>query len=168
MDEIAREAGVARSTVNLVFGNRGNLLLAVADDLLERGGFAELGVAFRHPDAREALRRSMANAAELYAGQHAVGMALLSLAATDGDAAAAARRLNEGRMEGMVDLAERLKQQGYTAPGVSVSEATDILWVITSIETFELLYTGRGLSAIDAGQRLVDMAERGLGIVGSV
>src|SRR4029079_205917 len=92
MDDIARAAGVARSTVNLVFGNRGNLLLAVAEDLLERGNFRDLQRAFMHPDALPALRGSLDVAMQLYAQEHKVGRALLSLAATDGDAAAAAMR----------------------------------------------------------------------------
>ena len=45
---------------------------------------------------------------------------------------------------------------------ITVEEATDILWVITSFETFDQLYTGRALSEEDTAARLVTMAERTL------
>jgi hypothetical protein len=45
---------------------------------------------------------------------------------------------------------------------VTVDEATDILWVITSFETFDQLYTGRGLGEEDVAARLITMAERAL------
>src|SRR5262245_42323813 len=94
LDEIAVEAEVARSTIYGIFGSRAGLFQAVADDVLERGGFAELGQAFRQPDVLSALEGSFQVAARFYAAEHAVGQALLSLAAVDRDAAGAAERLN--------------------------------------------------------------------------
>ena len=164
LEQIAERAGVCRSTLHLIFGTRATLLLAVAEDLLGRGDFARLTRAARRRDARHALRRSLALAARLYAQEHAVGMALLSLAAVDGDAAPAATRLNQGRAEGMASLARRFKEQGYLAPQVSEGEAADVLWVITSIETFHQLYVGRQLAPAAACRRLLAMAERTLGI----
>ena len=46
-------AGVARSTVYLIFGSRAGLFDAVARDLLDRGGFDRIVRAVGHPDARE-------------------------------------------------------------------------------------------------------------------
>ena len=45
---------------------------------------------------------------------------------------------------------------------MTVEEATDILWVITSFETFDQLYTGRALSEEETASRLLTMAERAL------
>ena len=47
-------------------------------------------------------------------------------------------------------------------PGVGVDEANDILWVITSFESFDLLYSGRGLPLDTVVERLTETAERAL------
>ena len=51
---------------------------------------------------------------------------------------------------------------GPPPPGVSVEEANDVLWVITSFESFDLLYTGRGLPLDTVVERLTETAERAL------
>jgi hypothetical protein len=70
--------------------------------------------------------------------------------------------VERGRAEGQSRLARRLADEGHLAADVTVEEAADILWVITSFETFDQLYTGRGLSEADTAARLVTMAERAL------
>ena len=65
-------------------------------------------------------------------------------------------------------LARRLAEEGQLHPEITVEQATDILWVITSFETFDQLYTGRGLSEEDTAARLVTMAERSLWAGGAV
>ena len=47
-------------------------------------------------------------------------------------------------------------------PGVGVEEANDILWVITSFETFDLLDPGCGLPLDVVVERLTETAERAL------
>jgi hypothetical protein len=47
-------------------------------------------------------------------------------------------------------------------PGVGVDEANDVLWVLSSFETFDLLYSGRGLPLDAVVERLADTAERAL------
>ena len=137
---IAAGAEVARSTVYAIFGSREGLMVAVAEDLLERGGFARIGQALRGPDVVRAFEISMDVAMELYSQEHAVSQALLSLSAVDRDASSAAARLNFGRREGMRRLAQRMHEQGVLRDDVTVDEAADVLWVITSFETFEQLY----------------------------
>ncbi len=162
LDEIATEASVARSTIYGAFGSRAGLFQAVAEDVLKRGEFVMLQQAFREADALVALERSLQEGARLYAAEQAVSRALLSLAAIDRDAAGAAKRLNQGRAEGMMNLAGRLEGQHLLKPEVTLQEAADILWVLTSFETFDQLYSGRGLSSNGVSQRLVAMAKRTL------
>jgi AcrR family transcriptional regulator len=52
VEQVARTARVARSTVYLIFGSRAGLFDAVAKDLMERGGFDRVVTAVAHPDAR--------------------------------------------------------------------------------------------------------------------
>jgi hypothetical protein len=65
-------------------------------------------------------------------------------------------------MAGMRYLARRLDEQGHLRPDVSQREATDILWVLTSLDTFDLLHTGRGLSPTKTADRLIQLADRTL------
>ena len=159
---IAAEAEVARSTVYAIFGSREGLMVALAEDLLERGGFARIGQALRGPDVVQAFETSIDVAMELYSQEHAVSQALLSLSAVDRDASSAAARLNFGRREGMRKLAQRMHDQGVLRYDVTVDEAADVLWIITSFETFEQLYRGRNLTPFEVGQRLISITRRTL------
>ena len=159
---IAAEAEVARSTVYAIFGSREGLMIALAEDLLDRGGFARIGQALRGPDVVRAFDVSMDVAMELYSQEHAVSQALLSLSAVDRDASSAAARLNFGRREGMRKLAERMQAQGVLRDDVTVEEAADVLWLITSFETFDQLYRDRGLTPQQVGERLMAITRRTL------
>jgi AcrR family transcriptional regulator len=162
VDDIAREAGVARSTVYVLFGSRAGLFDALAVALLEQAGFERLVTAFRLPDARTALIESLRAGAEAYASEPDVARSILTLAATDPDAAVALRRFEHGRWPGMVALARRLEGQGCLRPDLPRSEAAQILWVLTSFPTFDQLFHERGLSVAATAKRLQAMAERTL------
>ena len=45
---------------------------------------------------------------------------------------------------------------------VDVDEAANLLWLLTSFDSFDLLYTGRALSIDDVARALVTTAERTL------
>ena len=157
LPEIASRSDVARSTVYTIFGSREGLMVAVAEDLLERGGFARIGQALRGPDVVRAFEISIEVAMELYSQEEPVSQALLSLAAVDRDASSAAARLNFGRAQGMRRLAERMHEQGVLRDDVTVEEAADILWVITSFETYAQLRRGLYLTPTLVGERLLGM-----------
>ena len=162
VDDIAREAEVARSTLYVLFGSRAGLFEALAVDLLEHGGFDRLVKAFRLPDARTALLESLRAGTEAYANEPDLARSILTLAATDPDAAAAVRRFERGRWPGMRNIAGRLESQGYLRDDLSRDEAAQILWVLTSFATFDQLFRERGLSAAGVTDRLRAMAERTL------
>ena len=162
VDEVARAAGVARSTVYVLFGSRTGLFDALGVDLLERAGFERIRTAFRLPDAREALRESLRAGQQVYATEPQLTRSIVILASIDPDAVAAVHRFDHGRWPGMRNLSGRLDDQGYLRPDVTRTEAAQTLWLLTSFETFDQLYTERGLSAEAAAQRLVEIAERTL------
>ena len=59
-------------------------------------------------------------------------------------------------------LAQRMHEQGVLRDDVTVDEAADVLWVITSFETFEQLYRGRSLTPKQVGETLMAITRRTL------
>ncbi len=53
----------------------------------------------------------------------------------------------------------RLARHTQLKPGVSANRAAHILWLVASFDAFDLLYTGRGLSAQETGRILADTFE---------
>jgi AcrR family transcriptional regulator len=163
VDHIARMAGVARSTIYLIFGSRAGLFDALGADLLQRGGFEGVLRAAEHPDALEALRAGMRGIVFMYAANRDVLRTLFSMALLDADAVGGVvQRMDAGRATGMAYHAQRLAAQGVLRSDVTVEEATDLLWVLTSFDSFDLLYTGRARSPASIAQALVTTAGRSL------
>jgi AcrR family transcriptional regulator len=163
VERIAEMAGVARSTVYAIFGSRAGLFDAVGQDLGERLGYRRLVEASHHPNAREAFRGGMRAASEMLAGERDIWRALHSMAKLDEEAVGGVvARREEERAAAMARIAAQLHEQGHLRPGVSAEEANDILWVISSFESFDLLYSGRGLPLDTVVERLTATAERAL------
>jgi AcrR family transcriptional regulator len=162
VDDVARSAGVARSTVYVLHGSRAGLFAALARHLREAAGFRRLVDAYRQADALQALRDSQRESVRVYATLPELARALFTLAAIDPDAVDAVRALEDGRLPGMGDLAARLANQGYLRPGVTIEEAADLLTVATSFQAFDQLYGLRGLPVDVVADRLVAMAERAI------
>jgi AcrR family transcriptional regulator len=162
ISEIAEQARVVRSTIYTVFGSREGLLRAVAQDMAERGGWQRMREAFRHPDALVAITRNIEEGTSMAASEHAVALGISSLATVDPDAAAVAAEMDEARLRGLHSLAGRLDEQGYLRPGIDHEQAVDILFVLTSWNTFDQLHTGRGLDQPAIAQRLTTMFRRTL------
>ena len=161
VDRVARMAGVARSTVYLVFGSRGGLFDGLRADLVERSGLDRLVEAVQHPDAREHLRGGIRAGTEMFAADRDVFRALTSMSALDDAAVGGAmRRGEETRARGMARVARRLHEQGELRDDVTPERAADILWVLTSFDAFDQLYTGRGLPLDDVVEVLTQTAER--------
>jgi AcrR family transcriptional regulator len=161
VDQVARAARVARSTIYLIFGSRAGLFDAVAVDVLQRGGFERVTAAVAHRDAREHLRRGIRTGMEVYAAYRDVHRVLFSTAALDPEATAGAmQRADAGRAGGMGYLAQRLAEQDLLRPDVTVDDAAHILYLITSFDAFDQLYTGRGLAVDEVARLLVATAER--------
>jgi AcrR family transcriptional regulator len=163
VDRIAGIAGVARSTVYAIFGSRAGLFDAVGADLFERAGYGRVIEAARHPDAREHLRTGVRAATEMFATHRDVLRALYSSAQLDDQAVGGAvRRWEAERAAGMARLARRLREAGALRAGVAVEQAENTLWVLTSFDSFDLLFTGRGLPTDSVAELLIATAERSL------
>jgi AcrR family transcriptional regulator len=163
VDRIARSAGVARSTVYAIFGSRAGLFDAFAADVLERGGFRRVLDAVADPDPRVTLRTGISGGVHTFAAHRDVFRALVSMAELDPDAVGGAmRRSDQRRAKGMIRLARRLSRAGLLREGLTAAQAADRLWLLTSFDAFDLLYSGRSRSANAVAGVLVDLAERAL------
>jgi AcrR family transcriptional regulator len=161
IDRVARAAGVARSTVYVIFGSRAGLFDALGEDLLERGGFQAVLDAVAHPDPRVTVREGIAAGVHTFAAERDVFRALVSMTALDPEAVGGAmQRSEQRRAKGMMRLARRLADHGALRGGLGAKRAADRLWVLTSFDAFDLLFTGRGHSAREVARALVEMAER--------
>ena len=56
----------------------------------------------------------------------------------------------------------RLAGQQVLRADVTAGQATDLLWLLTSFDSFDLLYTGRDLSAEKTAAALISTADRSL------
>jgi AcrR family transcriptional regulator len=163
IDRIAHMADVARSTVYAVFGSRAGLFEAVRSELGARSGYARLLEAEHQPDARDSLRAGFRAASEMLAANRDIFRALRSMAQLDEQAVGGVvRGFDEERASGMARLAGRLAEQGVLRKGLSVEDAEHVLWMLSSFESFDSLYTGRGLSTDRTVELLIDTAERAL------
>jgi AcrR family transcriptional regulator len=158
--EIARRAGVARSTVYLVFGNRAGLFDAFAQELWQRSGLPSLREAVNVPDARAGVRGGIRAGVDIFAADRDVFNALFAMTKLDPDAVGGAvQRIEQTRAEGMAWASRRLARQKQLKPGVSAKRAAHVLWLVASFDAFDLLYTGRGLPARETGRILADTFE---------
>jgi AcrR family transcriptional regulator len=164
VEQVARTAGVSRSTVYLIFGSRAGLFDALSTDLWwHRAGFQQVVDAVAHPDAREHLRGGIDAGVRVFAAHRDVFRALFSMAQLDADAVGGAiARIEENRAGGMAHLAQRLAEQDALQPDVTAAAAADLLWLLASFDSFDQLYTGRNLTADDVSRMLITTAERTL------
>ena len=163
LDQVAALARVARSTIYLVFGSRAGLFDAFTEDLWARTGLGALTEAVAAPDAREHLRGGIAAASRMYAADRDIYRVLHSMAQLDPDSVGGAvRKMEQERKGGMAHLARRLGAAGLLRPDVTVADAANVLWMLCSFESFDLLHTGRRLSVNATIELLVTIAERAL------
>ncbi len=162
VDQIARMARVARSTVYLIFGSRTGLFCALAADVLQPG-LREILRAAADPDAIEGLRGAIRGGVRMYAGQPDVLRALRSMARLDPDGVGRAiQQIDQGRADGAALRARLLAEQGILRPDLTTGQAEDLIWLLTSFEVFDLLHSGRGLPPDQVADSLIATAERAL------
>jgi AcrR family transcriptional regulator len=163
VEEIARSARVARSTVYLIFGSRAGLFDALAAELFTSGEFALVEAAVANPDARASLHGGILGGTLMFAAHRDVFRVLWSTAQLDANAVGGAvQRLDAARAAGMARLAARVAAAGLLRDDVTPEEAAHVLWLLTSFDAFDELYRGRGLTAEAVAALLTTTAERAL------
>jgi AcrR family transcriptional regulator len=163
VDQVARLAKVARSTIYVVFGSRDGLFEAFAEDLFARTGMAVLAQAVKAEDALDQLRAATKAACQMFAGDVDVYRVLYAMARLDPDAVGRVVEASEhGRRRGMGRLARRLEEDGYLRKDITADQALDLLWLLGSFDAFYHLHVGRGLSVKKSADVMIETAERTL------
>lgn len=162
MSDIAKAAGLSRQAVYLNFPNRAELLIAAVRRLDDR----------QDVDGRVAASRAAASGEERLAlwvrawGDyipviHGLARALTAMAATDPDARAARADRMAAVHHGCAAAVAALARDGCLTPDLDQAMATDLLFAILSIESWEILRLERGWSQaayLDQMERLARAA----------
>jgi AcrR family transcriptional regulator len=158
---IAAEAGVSVETIYKAFGGKPGLVRAIYD----RGLAGQQPVPAyqrademreRETDPRAIMRNWGTIASEVSSLVSPIARLVRAAAASDPDMAALLHANNDVREQRARHHARFLKRRGYLREGVSVAQATDIIWTCTSDELYDLLVTQRGWSAPQFGRFLAD------------
>src|SRR2546423_1500399 len=134
VDDVAREADVARATVYYQFGSKRGLLEALFDSLAATGGLADLPAAFQQPRALDALDAFIAAFTKFWTADRDVMRRLRGLAAIDAELGKVLDDRNNLRRQGLRVLVERLvAERGGPGPR-NVGDGVDTLQALTSFE----------------------------------
>ena len=148
---IAAEAGVSVETIYKAFGGKPGLVRAIYDRGL--AGRAPVpafqradAIRERETDPRTIMRHWGTLTSEVSAVVSPIARLVRAAADSDPDMAALLRANNDIREQRARHHARFLKRRGYLRQGLSLAQATDILWTCTSDELYDLLVVQRGWS----------------------
>jgi AcrR family transcriptional regulator len=150
---IAREAGVSVEYLHKNFEGKAGLVRAIYEQSLRGSGavpaYERSDDAQAHePDARALFRRFGAFMAEVSEFTIPV-QRLMRDAAAGGDASMIAlwREVLDKNYARMLQNAQRVADRGFLGEGVTVEQAADVFWAITSSDLYERLVLDRGWTA---------------------
>lgn len=139
IDQVARQADVARMTVYHQFGSKSGLLEALCDSLAASGGMEQVATAFRQPNSLDVLNEYLHIFSRFWDADRLVTRRLRALAALDPDFEQVIHARDERRRQGVRVITERLVQQQILPPDAPLDEIVAILFTLSSFETFEAL-----------------------------
>jgi AcrR family transcriptional regulator len=139
IDAVARKSGVARMTVYYQFASKAGLLEALYDHLLTRHDTGQVLDALPQPDSLAALLEFVDVFIRVWSSQRVVIRRVHALAALDPALAQSVHTRNAHRRHELEAILKRVRGQ-YGHPGFSkFSEAVEIVYMLTSFETFDHL-----------------------------
>jgi AcrR family transcriptional regulator len=139
IETVARQADVARMTVYHQFGSKLGLLEALCDSLAASGGMEQLSDAFRQAKPLDALNRYILIFGHFWDVDRLVMRRLRALAALDPDFEQLMQTRDQWRRRGVSVIAQRLCEQEASSSNPAPDEIVDILFTLTSFETFDTL-----------------------------
>lgn len=161
LSDVAKKAGVSRQAIYLHFKSRADVLIAATkalDDKLDMD--ARLRASRTAKTGRARLEAFVAMWCAYLPQIYCVARPLLDMAPKDAEASAAwAQRMVDLR-EGCEAAVLALDNDGDLSPHLDPETATDLLWTILSVNTWENLVLIREWSQEDYEERMVDTARR--------
>ncbi len=144
LEEVARDAGLSRQAVYLHFNSKADLLVATAQYLDSQVGTEEfLRPVFEAKDAVQAMDRAV----EAYAAiEPLIYDAAIMIYAQRGSEPAAENAWQdrmEFRRQNVLRGITALEAEGMLAQGWNIEEASDFVWSLLSIHTYEYLVRER-------------------------
>jgi AcrR family transcriptional regulator len=144
VEEVAERAGVSRATLYQHFGSRLDLVDAICDTFAVNPALLELREVVELPDPEAALDETIAHSIRFWATEDPVLSELYGVVAIDPAAGELVARQRADRRGEMQRLARHLEASGRLRAGLRERDATDLLMVLTSYETYrELRASGR-------------------------
>ena len=144
MSSIADEAGVSVDTVHKAFGGKAGLVRAAYERSLEGAGPVPAPqrsdtMQREETDPHVIVRRWGTLTTEVAPLVAPIHLLIRDAAATDAEMAELLRDSDNQRRERMRHNARTLADGGHLAPGLTLDEATDVLWTYSSPALYELL-----------------------------
>lgn len=147
MGDIAKRAGVSRQAVYLHFPKRAELLIATTRHIDRAKGVDARLAASRNAGSGVERLDAFVEAWGNYIPEiHGVGRALMAMREHDPDAKAAWDDRMQAVRQGCEAAIRALAADGDLTDAFSPAEATDLLWTMLSVRTWEALRTDCGWS----------------------
>jgi AcrR family transcriptional regulator len=161
MASIASEAGLAVDTVHKAFGGKAGLVRAIYVRSL--AGEGPISAPRRSDDMQDAehdprtiVRRWGTLSTEVAPLVAPIHLLIRDAAAADPEMAVLLHDSDRQRRERMRHNARTLADRGHLKPGLTLEDATDVMWTYSSPELYELLVIRCGWNLARYGQFLSD------------
>ena len=146
---IAADAGVSADTIYKAFGGKPGLVRAIRANALEGEGPVPAeqrsdAVQTLAPDGRTIIEAWGALTAEVAPKVAPILLLIRAAAATEPEGHTLLEELDADRLRRMAANARRLRDAGHFRDGISLAQATDVLWTYSAPELYELLVLRRG------------------------
>jgi AcrR family transcriptional regulator len=163
MAQVAAAARVSRQAVYLHFKDRTELLIAMARRVDEQLGIPQEVGAIADADSPEvAIRMMVSLQARLNPRIWPAARAMEAVRRTDPAVESAWQDRLQFRLEGCRRVVARLQSAGRLRSGLDADAATDILWSLTSLRTWEDLVLQRGWTSVQYEDRVTFLLLTGL------
>jgi AcrR family transcriptional regulator len=158
---IAGETGVSVETIYKAFGGKPGLIRAIRDKALAGEGpvAAETrsdALQVRERDPRRIIRGWGTLGTEVAPRVSPILLLVREAAAADPEVAGLRNELDDKRLERMTHNARTLLQAGHLRRGVTLEEASQVLWTYSSPEVYELVVLKLGWSLERYGRFIAD------------
>jgi len=163
MADIAVAASVSRQAVYLHFADRAALFVALVEYVDEKRGINQIVDRFRSASSgMESLRIMAEIQAQTNPDIWPLARASEAIRRTDEAMEQAWQNRLQHRHSGCRQIVKRLSKEGSLRPDLSIDIATDLLWSITSLRTWEDLVLGRKWKKSQYEEYVFDLLVRAL------